>query len=436
MSIRLNKVVVTGLGMVCPLGVGVQRSWQRVLNGECGIISLAKDPHFAPHNLPCTVAARVPLSPSDAQTDPNDGSFHRDTWVPKAQRTLSSPFIDFALCAASQALADSGFEAADDEARERAGVSIGSGIGCLEDTIAAHRTLTERGHRRVSAYTIPRTLINIASGLVSIQHGLRGPNHAVSTACASGAHSIGDAWRMIAMGDADLMVAGGAESCITPLELALFSRCKALSTNSNDCPEEASRPFHPQRDGFVMGEGAGCMVLESYEHALKRGARVYAELSGYGLSGDAFHVTAPAEDGDGAQRCMKAALKRAADNGVNKALSYVNAHATSTPLGDVVENRAIKAVFGARAKDLSVSSTKGAVGHMLGAAGAVEAIFTVLAVHDNVVPPTRNILNAVLDTEFDLDYVPGVGKRRQVDAAMTNSFGFGGTNASLVFSKV
>jgi 3-oxoacyl-[acyl-carrier-protein] synthase II len=364
--------------------------------------------------------------------DGSDGTFNPDLAMePKEQRKVDD-FIIYAVAAADEALADAGWAPEAEEDRCATGVLIGSGIGGIEGIVEAGITLKERGPRRISPFFIPGRLINLASGHVSIKHGLKGPNHAVVTACSTGSHAIGDAARLIALGDADVMVAGGTESPVSRISLAGFAACRALSTNFNDRPQAASRPYDRDRDGFVMGEGAGIVVLEELEHATARGARIYAEVIGYGMSGDAFHITAPAPDGDGAYRCMKAALKRADVEPAD--IDYVNAHGTSTPLGDELELGAVERVMGNAAGDLTMSSTKSAIGHLLGAAGAVEAIFCTLAIRDNVAPPTLNLENPSVDTPIDL--VPLKAKEKRVDVALSNSFGFGGTNASLVFRRV
>ncbi|HEU6441791.1 MAG TPA: beta-ketoacyl-ACP synthase II, partial [Microvirga sp.] len=355
-----------------------------------------------------------------------------DEWMePKEQRKVD-PFIIYAMAASAQALRDAGWAPKSYEEQCATGVLIGSGIGGIGGIYEASATLIERGPRRISPFFIPGRLINLAGGYVSIEHGLKGPNHAVVTACSTGAHAIGDAARLIALGDADVMVAGGTESPVNRLSIAGFAACRALSTNFNDDPTRASRPYDKDRDGFVMGEGAGIVVLEEYEHAKARGAKIYAEVIGYGLSGDAYHITSPSEDGDGAYRCMSAAVKRA---GIDVSeIDYVNAHGTSTPLGDEIELKAIERIMGDAADKLTMSSTKSAVGHLLGAAGAVEAIFSVLAMRDGIVPPTINLDNPSVETAIDL--VPKVAKRKEVNVALSNSFGFGGTNASLIFRRV
>jgi 3-oxoacyl-[acyl-carrier-protein] synthase II len=380
---------------------------------------------FEVSDLPCQIACQV------KRGDGTNGTFNADAWMePKEQRKVDD-FIIFAVSAATQALADAGWAPKTAEDQNATGVLIGSGIGGLGGIAEAAITLKEKGPRRLSPFFVPGRLINLASGHVSIMHGLKGPNHSVVTACSTGAHAIGDAGRLVALGDADVMVAGGAESAVNRLGMAGFAACRALSTGFNDRPEMGSRPYDKDRDGFVMGEGAGCVVLEEYEHAKARGAKIYAELIGYGMSGDAYHITAPAEDGDGAFRCMSAALKRAGLSASD--IDYINAHGTSTPLGDEIELGAVTRLIGNAAGTVSMSSTKSAIGHLLGAAGAVEAIFSVLAIRDNVAPPTLNLDNPSVETVIDL--VPKQARHREINVALSNSFGFGGTNASLVFRR-
>jgi 3-oxoacyl-[acyl-carrier-protein] synthase II len=419
----MRRVVVTGLGMVTPLACGVEASWHRLLNGESGASRIEK---FDVSDLQAKIACQVPRG------DGSDGTFNPDQWMePKEQRKVDD-FIIFAMGAATQALGDAHWRPSTYEDQIQTGVMIGSGIGGLTGIAETAIVLKERGPRRVSPFFIPGRLINLASGYVSIAHGLKGPNHAVVTACSTGAHAIGDAARLIALGDAEVMVAGGAESPISRIGMAGFIACRALSTAFNDTPKRASRPYDRDRDGFVMGEGAGILVLESYEHARGRGATIYAELIGYGLSGDAYHITAPAEDGDGAWRCMNAAIARA---GISASeIDYINAHGTSTPLGDEIEVRAVHRLLGNAAGRVCMSSTKSSIGHLLGAAGAVEAIFSILAMRDGVVPPTINLDNPSVETPIDL--VPHRSKQREVDVVLSNSFGFGGTNAALVFRRV
>src|SRR5512145_1218772 len=419
----LRRVVITGLGLVTPLGCGVEATWSRLLQGKSGARRIEE---FPVGDLSCQIACFVPRGPL------SEGKFDPDDWMePKEQRKVDD-FIVYAMGAAELALHDAEWKADTPEKQERTGVLIGSGIGGLDGIAETSLLLRDKGPRRVSPFFIPGRLINLASGYVSIRHGLKGPNHAVVTACSTGGHAIGDASRLIALGDADVMVAGGAESPICRIAVAGFAACKALSTRFNDEPTRASRPYDKDRDGFVMGEGAGVVVLESLEHARARGARIYAEVIGYGMSGDAFHITAPAEDGDGAYRCMRAALARA---GVAASdIQYVNAHGTSTPMGDEIELSAVERLFGNAAGTLAMSSTKSAIGHLLGAAGAVEAIFSVLAIRDNVAPPTLNLDQPSVSTVIDL--VPHEARKRNIDTVLSNSFGFGGTNASLVLRRL
>jgi len=418
----MRRVVVTGLGLVTPLGCGVEASWSRLLEGRSGARRVEE---FEVADLSCQIACFVPRG------DGSNGTFNPSDWMePKEQRKVDD-FIVYAVAAAKQALTDAGYAPETREQQERAGVLIGSGIGGLQGIADTSLLLREKGPRRISPFFIPGRLINLASGYVSIEHQLKGPNHSVVTACSTGAHAIGDASRLVALGDADVMLAGGAESPICRIALAGFAACRALSTGFNDRPTQASRPYDKDRDGFVMGEGAGVVVLEALEHAKARGARIYAEVIGYGLSGDAFHITAPAADGDGAYRCMKAAIKRA---GIEPSdIDYVNAHGTSTPMGDEIELGAVERLFGGTVRRLAMSSTKSAIGHLLGAAGAVEAIFSVLAIRDNTAPPTLNLDNPSVDTVIDL--VPHTAKRRPINTVLSNSFGFGGTNASLLFRR-
>jgi 3-oxoacyl-[acyl-carrier-protein] synthase II len=419
----MRRVVVTGLGMVTPLACGTEQTWQRLRSGESGIKRIDK---FDVSDISCKIAGQVPRG------DGSDGSFNPDDWMePKEQRKVDD-FIIFAMAAAAQALNDAGWHPRQYEDQIASGVLIGSGIGGVEGIAETALVLRDRGPRRVSPFFIPGRLINLASGYVSIAHSLKGPNHAVVTACSTGAHAIGDAGRLIALGDADVMLAGGTESPVNRISLAGFAACRALSTGFNDTPERASRPYDRDRDGFVMGEGAGAVVLEEYEHAQRRGARIYGELIGYGLSGDAYHITAPAEDGDGAFRCMSAAIRRA---GISPAdIDYINAHGTSTPLGDEIELGAVERLLGNAASRVAMSSTKSSTGHLLGAAGAVEAIFCLLAIRDGVVPPTLNLDNPSVATSIDL--VPHTARPRAVEVVLSNSFGFGGTNASLIFRKL
>lgn len=408
--------------MVTPLGCGVDTTWQRILKGQSGARKIEK---FDVSDLPCKIACQVPRG------DGSDGTFNADQWMePKEQRKVDD-FIIFAMSAARQALQDANWNPTAEEDQFATGVMIGSGIGGVGGIAEGAIVVKERGPRRLSPFFIPGRIINLASGYVSIEFGLKGPNSAVVTACSTGSHAIGDAGRMIALGDADVMVAGGAESPIDKLSLAGFAACKALSTSFNDEPTRASRPYDKDRDGFVMGEGAGAVVLEEYEHARKRGAKIYAELIGYGMSGDAFHITAPTPDGNGAFRCMSAAIKRAgiaADD-----IDYINAHGTST-MADTIELAAVERVVGNAGGKISMSSTKSEIGHLLGAAGAVEAIFSILAIRDQVVPPTINLDNPSVETPIDL--VPHQARKRDVEVVLSNSFGFGGTNASLIFRAV
>ena len=419
----MRRVVVTGIGMVTPLGCGADVTWRRLLAGESGASRIET---FDVSDLPAKIACSIPRG------DGTDGTFDADQWMePKEQRKVDG-FIVFAACAARQALDDAGWKPSTYDEQVATGVLIGSGIGGIEGIADTAIVLKERGPRRVSPFFVPGRLINLAAGYVSIEFGLKGPNHAVVTACSTGAHAIGDAARLIALGDADVMVAGGAESPVNRISMAGFAACRALSTAFNDAPTRASRPYDRDRDGFVMGEGAGCVVLEEYDHAKERGANIYAELIGYGLSGDAYHITAPASDGDGAYRCMQAAIRRA---GVPPAaIDYINAHGTSTPLGDEIEVKAVERVVGNAAGRIAMSSTKSSIGHLLGAAGAVEAIFSVLAIRDQVVPPTINLDNPSVETPLDL--VPHRAHKRDIEVVLSNSFGFGGTNASLVFRRV
>jgi 3-oxoacyl-[acyl-carrier-protein] synthase II len=418
----MRRVVVTGLGMVTPLACGVEATWQRLLKGESGARKVEK---FDVSDIPAKIACQIPRG------DGTGGTYNPDRWMePKEQRKVDE-FIVYAMCAATQAIEDSGWKPESHEDQIVTGVMIGSGIGGIEGIAEGSLLLKERGPRRISPFFIPGRLINLASGYVSITHGLKGPNHAVVTACSTGAHAIGDAGRLIALGDADVMLAGGTESPLNRLSMAGFAACRALSTSFNDTPERASRPYDKDRDGFVMGEGAGVVVLEELEHAKKRGAKIYAELIGYGMSGDAYHITSPTPDGDGAFRCMSAALKRA---GLSPGdIDYINAHGTSTPLGDEIELGAVQRLVGNAAGKISMSSTKSSVGHLLGAAGAVEAIFSILAMRDRIVPPTINLDNPSVETPIDL--VPHKARERDVDTVLSNSFGFGGTNASLVFRR-
>jgi 3-oxoacyl-[acyl-carrier-protein] synthase II len=417
----MRRVVITGLGMVSPLACGVEESWRRLVAGESGAGPIT---HFDAGHLPCRIACEIPLG------DGSDGTYNADDWVsPKDQRKVDR-FITYALTAAEQAVKDSGWRPDDPEDQERTGVMIGSGIGGIETIAETAITLKEKGPRRVSPFFIPAALINLASGHVSIRYGFKGPNHAVVTACSTGAHAVGDAARLIALGDAEVMLAGGAESPVSELSVAGFSACKALSTGYNDTPEKASRPYDRGRDGFVMGEGAGVLVLEELEHARARGAKIYAEWLGYGMSGDAYHITAPHPEGDGAFRSMQAALRSARIE--PGAIDYINAHGTSTPMGDELELRAVERLLGSNAgARVTMSSTKSSTGHLLGAAGAIEAIFSVLAMRDNVAPPTLNLEDPSVETAIDL--APLKAREREIGVVLSNSFGFGGTNASIIF---
>ena len=419
----MRRVVVTGLGVVSPLGCGVETTWKRILNSESGA---RKIDTFDVSDLTSQIACVVPRG------DGTDGTFNPDQWMEHKDQRKVDDFIIFAMCAAKQALDDAGWHPATEDERCATGVMIGSGIGGLSGIADGAVLLKERGPRKLSPFFIPGRLINLASGYVSIAHGLKGPNHSVVTACSTGAHAIGDASRLIALGDAEVMVAGGTESPINRLAMAGFCAMRALSTNFNDAPQKASRPYDKDRDGFVMGEGAGIVVLEEYEHAKKRGAKIYAEIIGYGMSGDAYHITAPTPDGDGAFRCMSMAMKRAGITASD--LDYINAHGTSTPMGDEIELEAAQRLLGNAASTVSMSSTKSSTGHLLGAAGAVEAIFCILAIRDNIAPPTINLDNPSVDTAIDL--VPQKPRRREIKVALSNSFGFGGTNASVILQRV
>jgi 3-oxoacyl-[acyl-carrier-protein] synthase II len=417
----MRRVVITGLGLVTPLACGVEATWARLLAGQSGAAPITK---FKVDDLACRIACDVPRG------DGSDGSYDPNQWVDAKEQRRIDDFILYGISAAQQAVTDSGYEPKTEEERERAGVLIGSGIGGLDGIEQASILVHEKGPRKLSPFFIPGRLINLASGYVSIRFGFKGPNHSVVTACSTGAHAIGDASRFIALDDADVMLAGGAEAAICRIGIAGFVACRALSTSFNDSPQKASRPYDKDRDGFVMGAGAGVVMLEEYEHAKARGAKIYAEVKGYGLSGDAYHVTAPAEDGNGGLRAMRMALKRA---GLSVAdVDYINAHGTSTPLGDEIELRAVERLFGKAAGKLAMSSTKSSIGHLLGAAGAVEAIFSVLAIRDGVAPPTLNLDNPSVETEIDL--VPNRAKKMPIATALSNSFGFGGTNATLVLA--
>ena len=426
----MRRVVVTGIGLVTPLGQGTEHAWKQILAGKSGAGNITA---FDATDYACRVACEVPRVDGRGGGGADiPGSFDPDQTMSAKDRRRVDDFILYAIAAADEAVQDAGWKPEDDESRERTGVMIGSGIGGLGPMADTAIELKEKGPRRVSPFFIPSALINLASGQVSIRHGFKGPNHAVVTACATGAHAIGDAARIIRYGDADVMVAGGAESAVVPVGIAGFIACRALSTDFNDTPDKASRPYDKARDGFVMGEGAGVLVLEEYEHAKARGAKIYAEVLGYGMAGDAYHITAPAEDGDGGFRAMRAAIK---DAGIQPSdIDYINAHGTSTPLGDEIELGAVERLLGDAAAKMTMSSTKGATGHLLGAAGAIEAAFTCLAIRDQIAPPTINLENPSVETPIDL--VPNTAKPVKIEIAMSNSFGFGGTNASVVFKKV
>jgi len=419
----MRRVVVTGIGAVTPLASGAQNTWQKLLNSQSGIKSIDT---FDVSDIPAKIAGLVPRGEGD-------GLFNAEDHVSIKDMKKMDDFIVYGIAAADQAITDSGWKPETDEDQEATGVLIGSGIGGLPKISEATDLVNNGKTRRVSPFFIPSCLINLVSGQVSIKHGLKGPNHAVVTACSTGAHAVGDASRMIMLGDADVMVAGGAEAAVCRLGMAGFAAARALSTSYNDTPTEASRPWDEGRDGFVMGEGAGCVVLEEYEHAKARGAKIYAEVAGYGMSGDAYHITAPAEDGNGGFRSMRNAIRNAGLNPED--VDYVNAHGTSTPLGDEIELGAVKRLFGDHAQKMSMSSTKSATGHLLGAAGAIEAVFSILAIHEGVVPPTLNLRNPS-EACKGIDLVPLEAKQRKVNVALSNSFGFGGTNASLVFKAV
>ncbi|MEE8516023.1 MAG: beta-ketoacyl-ACP synthase II [Alphaproteobacteria bacterium] len=418
----MKRVVITGLGLITPLGCGVETNWNRLVNNQSGIRSIQS---FDVSDLNVKIAGQVPVGDTDS------GLYNPDDWMPAKDRRKMDAFIEYAIVAATQAVEDSGWMPEDEESQIRTGVLIGSGIGGLPAIAESAVILKEKGPRRISPFFIPASLINLASGHVSIKYGFKGPNHSVVTACATGAHAIGDAARMIQLGDADVMVAGGTEAAICRLGIAGFAAARALSTNFNDTPEQASRPWDKDRDGFVIGEGSGIVVVESLEHAQQRGANIYAEIVGYGMSGDAYHITAPAADGSGGYRSMKAALKRAELN--REDIDYINAHGTSTPLGDEIELGAVKRLFGDHSHTLCMSSTKSAIGHLLGAAGSVEAIFSILAIKHGVVPPTLNLENP--SPGCDIDLVPLEAKERKLSYVLSNSFGFGGTNASLIFTN-
>ena len=418
----MRRVVVTGLGLVTPLADGVEQSWKRILDGQSGAGPITR---FDASNVVTQYACEVPFG------DGSDGTFNPDAYMePKEQRKVDT-FIMFGLAAAQQAVEDAGWTPTDRESLERTGVLIGSGIGGLNSIANTAIMMKEKGPRRVSPFFVPGALINLISGQVSIRYGFKGPNHSVVTACSTGAHAIGDASRLIQYGDADVMIAGGAEAAICEIGIAGFNACKALSTKRADEPQKASRPYDADRDGFVMGEGAGIVVLEEYEHAKARGAKIYAEVLGYGLSGDAYHITAPSEDGEGGERSMRNALRHAGKE--PKDIDYINAHGTST-MADVIELGAVERMMGEHAGKVTMSSTKSATGHLLGAAGAIEAIFSILAIRDQVAPPTINLDNPAVETAIDL--APNKAVKREINVALSNSFGFGGTNASVLFGKV
>ena len=420
----MRRVVITGLGLVTPLACGVEANWQKLIAGESGISAITS---FDVEGLTAQIAGQVP------EGSRTDGKFDVNEWIPEKEQRRMDRFIHLGLAAAIQAVEDSGWQPQDEDGAERTGVMIGSGIGGLPAIMEASYTLQEKGARRISPFFIPSALINLVSGHVSIKYGFKGPNHAVVTACSTGAHAIGDASRLIMFGDADVMVAGGAEAAVCRLGMAGFCASRALAGSFNDRPTEGSRPWDQDRDGFVMGEGSGIVVLEEYEHAKRRGAKIYAEIIGYGLSGDAYHITAPSEDGSGGFRAMRGALKNA---GLNPdQVDYINAHGTSTPLGDEIEVKAVKRLFGSAVDKLSMSSTKSSIGHLLGAAGSVEAIYSVLAMQNGVLPPTLNLHNPS-ESCLGIDLVPLQAKEKTVKVALSNSFGFGGTNASLVFRAV
>ena len=425
----MRRVVITGLGLVTPLGSGVEHVWKGILDGRSGIRPITA---FDTEGYGCTIAGEVPSVDGRGGGEAGQpGVFDPDQVMSAKDRKRVDDFILYAIAAADEALADADWKPETEDDKEATGVMVGSGIGGLGPIADTAIVLKEQGVRRVSPFFIPSALINLASGQISIRHGLKGPNHSVVTACATGAHAIGDAARMIALGDADVMVAGGAESSVVPIGIAGFLACKALCTAYNDTPEKASRPYDRGHAGFVMGEGAGVMVLEEYEHAKARGAKIYAEVVGYGMSGDAYHITAPSEDGDGGLRAMKAALKRAGMQPSD--LDYVNTHGTST-MADWIELKAVERLVGDHAENLAVSSTKSMTGHLLGAAGAIESIFSVLAIRDQMAPPTINLDDPEMETPIDL--IPHKGKAKKIDVAMSNSFGFGGTNAAVIFKKV
>ena len=420
----MRKVVITGLGAVTPLGGDLNSSWKNLISGKSGASTISK---FDSTGYPCTIACEVPLGEGLIA---NDGSFNANDWISQKDQKKVDTFILYGIAAAEMALKDSGWKPQTDEDSFRAGVGVGSGIGGLASIEKTALLLNEKGPRKVSPFFIPGALINLAAGQISIKNNLKGPNLAAVTACASGSHSIGEGAQMIKNNKADIMLVGGAEAAICPIGMAGFSASRALSTNFNDTPEKASRPYDKDRDGFVMGEGAGFLVLEELDHALSRNAKIYGEFKGYGVSGDAFHITSPSEDGDGAYRSILMAID---DAGISREeINYVNAHGTSTPLGDEIELRAVERAFDSAIDGLSMSSTKSSTGHLLGAAGAIEAVFSVMAMNENIIPPTINLDNPSLETKIDL--VPHIAKEKEINAVLSNSFGFGGTNASLIFS--
>jgi len=419
----MRRVAVTGVGLVTPLACGTDASWSKLIEGQSGLGAIE---NFDVSDIPSKIAGQVPRSEDENASA--KGLFNPDEWVPPKEQRRMDTFIQYGMAATAYAVKDAGWTPDDEESLHRTGVMIGAGIGGLPEIEKSAQIVGEGKVRRLSPFFIPASLINLVSGQVAIRYGYKGPNHAVVTACSSGAHAIGDAARMIQWDDADVMIAGGAEAAICRLGVAGFAQARALSTNFNDTPEKGSRPWDKDRDGFVIGEGAGIVVLEEMEHAKKRGAKIYAEVVGYGMSGDAHHITAPAEDGNGGYRAMEAALKRAQLNPED--IDYVNAHGTSTPLGDEIEHGAVKRLFGSAADNLAMSSTKSAIGHLLGAAGAVEAIFSILAIDNGIIPPTLNLDNP--SDGCDLNLVPHTAQERKIRAALSNSFGFGGTNASLI----
>ena len=420
----MRRVVVTGLGMVTPLGNGVKVNWERILSGFIGIRNIS---NFDVSDLPCQIAGQIP----DIKDDP-EGGLNLNDWIEPRDQKRIDRFIAYGIVAAIEAITDSGWLPSEESEKIRSGLILGSGIGGLETIAKTTEIMIEKGPRKVSPFFIPSSLINLLSGQVSIRYGFKGPNHSVVTACSTGAHAIGDASRIIRYGDADVMVAGGAEAACCRIGLAGFSAARALSTNFNHNPQQGSRPWDKDRDGFVMGEGAGVLVLEEREHALARGAKIYAEIKGYGMSGDAHHITAPAENGDGGFRAMDTALK---DSGLNiNDIGYINAHGTSTPLGDMIELRAIKRLLNNKLDKLSISSTKSSTGHLLGAAGAIEAIYSILSIVNNEIPPTNNLFNPSEGAE-DFDLVPLKSKKKIIKNVLSNSFGFGGTNASLIIGS-